>query len=621
MISHSSSSFKYPDYISALPADEFIKLAEKKQQLYDEGLAQVRTTLDQYSALRNNIVTDAEREYFDTAMTKLVKQVNSNAGIDFSYKANVDAVLNMGQYVERDDNILTAISNGKEIRRRQSELSKMDSKKRSAANDFFFMNDAQQYLSSGKVGQKIAYGKTYEEYYDLTEKWNDFMKSQKITPSQTSISAPGQGTGYGPAYLLKRTEEGYSEADIASRFRSFLQADPKAMRQLQIDSQYNLNRLGKDNAYQGFVEYNKTIADDASLKAQQQAQLVAAYEDAYSKAPSATTKAQLEQAKQGLQYFEQVRVKANENVNKPYDEFDIQEYSQIYQDKFISNMGNMYAAKKVTDDLIGNKYWEEQQKNNRVYLQHNLALERERAKIKINQEINYLGTAKNEIVVPEMNKIIKNIQGNQMSQLVALAQEARKDFADPQNAVASNNLIKFVEEVEKIKNQSGVAQLTGLKTLIKNYLGPKKLNWNYKPAVAQILGFTDAVSVKDYDNTINNALTQIDQMISFIDNEKKSDNGVSKPFSFSNSFDYSLGNIDNLNFFMNRNRLTDRYAVGLPSSIGYTTKPMLDAAGNIAKDKDGNPIMINTKSVDYTNKVNKGPKFSSEVDISSLGIE
>ena len=110
-------------------------------------------------------------------------------------------------------------------------------------------------------------------------------------------------------------------------------------------------------------------------------------------------------------------------------------------------------------------------------------------------------------------------------------------------------------------------------------------------------------------------------MISFIDNEKKSDNGVSKPFSFSNSFDYSLGNIDNLNFFMNRNRLTDRYAAGLPSSIGYTTKPMLDAAGNIAKDKDGNPIMINTKSVDYTNKVNKGPKFSSEVDISSLGIE
>jgi hypothetical protein len=618
MISHASSSFKYPDYISALPADEFIKLAEKKQQLYDEGLAQVRNTLDQYSALRNNIVTDAEREYYDTAMTKLVKQVNSNAGIDFSYKSNVDAVLNMGQYIERDDNILTAISNGKEIRRRQTELSKMDSKKRSAANDFFFMDDAQKFLSSGKVGQKISYGKTYEEYYDLTEKWNDFMKSQKITPSQTSISAPGQKTGYGDAYLLKRTEEGYSEADIASRFRSFLQTDPKAMRQLQIDSQYNLNRLGKDNAYQGYVEYNQTIAADAATKAQQQAELVAAYEEANTKVPSATTQAQLEQAKQNLQYFEQVRVKANENVNKPYDQFDIQEYSQIYQDKFIANMGNQYAAKKVTDDLIGNKYWEEQQKNNRVYLQHNLALERERAKIKLNQEINYLGTAKNEVVVPQMNTVIKAVATPEaLSQLVRLAEEARKDFSDPMKAAASNNLIKFTQEVGKLADKSGVAQLEGLEKIIKTYLGSNKLNYFYKPAVAKILGFKNATTPADYDNAIAQALNQINSMKTFVQNEKAADNGVSKPFSFSNSFDYSLGSVDNLNFFMNSGQLTDRYAVGLPSSIGYTTKPAVDpTTGKVIPGQE-----ITTKNVDYKNTVNKGPKFSSEVDISSLGIE
>jgi hypothetical protein len=617
MISHASSSFKYPDYISALPADEFIKMAEKKQQLYDEGLAQVRTTLDQYSALRSNIVTDAEREYFDTAMTKLVKQVNSNAGIDFSYKANVDAVLNMGQYLERDDNILTAISNGKEIRRRQSELSKMDSKKRSAANDFFFMNDAQQYLSSGKVGQKISYGKTYEEYYDLTNQWNEFMKSQKITPSQTSISAPGQGTGYGPAYLLKRTEEGYSQADIASRFRSFLSTDPKAMRQLQIDTQYNLNRLGKDNAYQGFVEHNRTIAEDASVKAQQQAQLVAAYEEAYSKAPSVTTQTQLEQARQGLEYFEQVRVKANENATKPYDQFDLQEYSQIYQDKFISNMGNMYAAKKVTDDLVTNKYWEEQQKNNRVYLTHNLALERERAKIKLNQEINYLGTAKNEIVVPEMNTLIKNLGQEQLSQLQILAEEARKEFKDPRQAVASNNLIKFKEGIADLSTKSGVEQLTALKKLMKDYLGSDKLNYFYKPHVAKILGLNNVTSVADYDDRISTILSQIDQTITMVKNEKASDNGVSKPFSFSNSFDYSLGSVDNLNFLLNRNQLTDRYAVGLPSSVSYSTKPAIDPI-------TGKPIPgadLTTKNVDYTNKVNKGPKFSSEVDISSLGVE
>ena len=400
------------------------------------------------------------------------------------------------------------------------------------------------------------------------------------------------------------------------------------MRQLQIDSQYNLNRLGKDNAYQGFVEYNKTIADDASLKAQQQAQLVAAYEDAYSKAPSATTKAQLEQAKQGLQYFEQVRVKANENVNKSYDDFDIQEYSQIYQDKFISNMGNMYAAKKVTDDLITNKYWEEQQKNNRVYLQHNLAMERERAKIKINQEINYLGTAKNEIVVPEMNTLIKGAASiNTLNEIKSIAQQVAQDAVDDgfvktrEQSKPANHLASFAQEAKALTTKSGIDQLKGLKDLVQKHLVGKNLNWQYKVALAKALGFRDVSSPDDYNNNIDNAIKQLDNTIKLFEAEKAADGGINKPFSFSNSFDYSLGSLDNLNFFLNSDRLTDRYAVGLPSSIGYTTKPMLDAAGNIAKDKDGNPIMINTKSVDYTNKVNKGPKFSSEVDISSLGIE
>ena len=627
MISHSSKSFKYPDYISPLPADEFIKLAEKKQQMYDEGVSKVRNTLDQYSNLRGTIKTEAEQKYFDEAMNNLVKSINSNAGLDFSYKSNVDAVINMGRYIEKDDNIITAVNNGKEIQRRAEVLSKLDSKKRSAANDFFFMQDAQEYQKANTVGKKIAYGKGYEEYYDISEKWNEFMKSQKVTPSTTSFATSEQGSPYGPAYILKRTEEGYSEADIAKRFRAFLSNDPKALRQLNIDASYNLAQLGKEGAYEGFIQHQTAIAESSEVELQKANSMVSQLEKAYRANPSNTIKENLTQAKANLDYFKQARALATQKMNTPFEEFNPQEYANIYQDKFIANASNMYAGKKVTDDLIGNKYWEEQQKNNRLYLQHDLALKRESAKIRMQQESLYRGTVAEEVVVPQMNTLLKNLNSNTASQFLKMREFALQEFSQNPTKGTPHNLNEFVKGLSEAQQLTGTAQIAKIKSLIKNHLTGGKINWNYKKPIAAILGFK-ANSPEEYDNQINAVLNEMDQFDNFVKRStsvqpgEDPDMAMLKPFSFANEFNSSVGNLGNFNFLLNSNRLTDRYGVGLPASTSFASEPVVDAMGKVVLDQEtGKPIYTTKKSTNFKNTINKGPKVSTELDFSSLDID
>lgn len=354
-ISAQHTRFVYPDYVSALPADDLINLAVKKQEMYTEGLAKVQQNVDAYGQLRNNIKTDVEREYFDKTMNNLVSTINQSAGLDFSIKGNVQAVLNIGKPLERDEYITTAISNGKEITRRQEQLSKMKPGERSVVNDYFYMKDVSDYMQSGKLGQKIGYGKEYTSYVDLSKDWMEFMKTQKPNQNETF----NMQSGMGPAYIEKVTTEGFDATDLANKFKVFISTDPNKLRQFQMDASYSLEQVGKEGAYQGYVEDMQAKA----LTAAENAKLFKAETDrlqkAYNTTKSTAVKSQLEQAKQKATYYEQSRLLAEQKASTSFEDFDLGEYMEIYEHKFATNMGNMYATQKVSRDLISNEYWKE----------------------------------------------------------------------------------------------------------------------------------------------------------------------------------------------------------------------------------------------------------------------
>jgi hypothetical protein len=554
MITHKPQNFIYPDYISPLPADEFIKAAVKKQEMYDAGLAQVQQTVDGYAQMRNLMLTDEEKKYFDDNMTAMVKEINNNAGLDFSFKQNVSAVLGLGRQLENNPYILNAVSNGKEVQRRQQVLSSLDGSKRSAANDYMYMKDVQDYIAGGGLGKKLTTGKGYEEYYDLSKDWDEFMKSVKGTVSfDEFVSDPKN-----PAYIQKITTEGFSKEDIASRFQSYLASNPKALRQLQIDTGYNLDRLGKENAYAGYTDAMRKQAESASVQASNYAQMVSQLEAAYNKNQSPTVKSQLDQAKARLTYYENARVAANEEANKPYDQFDINEYSTMYMADMVNNMSNMYAGQKVKKDLITNEYWKEARADSRALATHNRAVELEKTKAALERRTTYDRMAKQAVVdLPNTQVMLKNVSmGNAIPNLQAIENLATQEG----NSGAAGNLAAFIGNIGKATNQRGLEQIKTIRTAIKQIQSGASLNAKYKSAVAMALGF----SVNPYDQEgYSRAMNQVRSELDNIEKLMKTEVDSRTPVSFNYGFDYTKGSFNDMNFILNADQISDQFAIGL----------------------------------------------------------
>ena len=381
-ISAQHTKFEYPDYIAPLPADDLVKIALKKQELYDQGVAQVQSQVDAYTDLRNNLYRDVDKAYFDETMTKYVTAINSSAGLDFSKKANLNAVLNIGKPLEKDNNIISAIQNGREIQRRQKELKSLDQSKRNNSNDWFYMNDVQDYLNSDQLGVSLAKDKAYVEFYDISDKVMEYVKTFSKEQQDEFFAEMGKA-GTPEGYIQKITQQGFNQTELANRVKSMLSTDPKAIQQLGIDARYNFNQLGKENAYKGYIE-DQTLKEVAvSTRLQETQSAILDLEKSNAKIKSPIVSEQIKSLKQNLieltQYSQQLKI----NSNKTIDQFNMEDYFEIYQNKFITNLANTYSTQKVSRDLKDDKIWDNMQKMNLEYYKATLDINKEKAKARI----------------------------------------------------------------------------------------------------------------------------------------------------------------------------------------------------------------------------------------------
>lgn len=346
-ISANHNKFVDSQYISALPADDLINLAVKKQEMYTEGINKVQQSVDAYGQLRNNIKTDVEREYFDKTMDNLVKTINSSAGLDFSMKGNVQAVLNIGKPLERDEYITTAISNGNEITRRQETLGKLKSDERSAANDADYFEDVQDYMKSGKLGYKLG-SKEYTPYIDISKDINERMKSAKENGT-VQIMMDGK-------YIKTESTKGLTPNEVAAKIAAGLGA--KEQNQLRIDAMYDLKQRGVEQGHAEVVGYYtnlKQASESTLLESQQQLRDAQA---AYDKAPTESARQALEAVRGPL---EEARVQvevANKNLTKVSDpaNFNPNQYVSLFTHNFIANQANAYAYKQVEEKIQADPY-------------------------------------------------------------------------------------------------------------------------------------------------------------------------------------------------------------------------------------------------------------------------
>ena len=247
MISHRSKGFEYPDYISPLPADEFIKGALLKQKMYDEGIDKVQQQLDTYGQIRKGLLKEEDKAYFDQESTKLVNALNKNAGLDFANKNNVRSAMSLGKNLVNDPIISNAAESTATYKKMMEEYSKLDPKNRNSVNDYFFMKDINSWMKDGKTGSSLKYN-PYTIYTDEHVKlWGEL--SQKLQPDSVDVPVFDGKSG---EWIVQKKYSGVSAERFRTAYLNGLSGQAKA--QLEMEARYALEVGDRDQINSMYAE-------------------------------------------------------------------------------------------------------------------------------------------------------------------------------------------------------------------------------------------------------------------------------------------------------------------------------------------------------------------------------
>ena len=342
-ISAQHTKFEYPDYISPFPADELIKLAVKKQEMYDEGRSLVQKQIDTYSQIRSELVKDQDKEYFDKSMSSLVKSINGSAGLDFSNKSNVQAVLNIGKPFENDSNLTKAVQSSKNYSKMMEEYKKLDPKFKSPSNDHAYFKGIKSWMDDPNVGSSLGYSQ-YKPYADgVVKKWGELEKELK-PDIQTVYEQSPDGR-----WITKQKISGVDQDRFMKAYMSSL--TPQEQEQLRLDAEYALDLKGKDNVFSNWQQSQQTNLDAYN---RQLSDLEAKRSTAASKLGEndPTTLRLDSEIKKAKMFRDATATKAS----KTPDTIDQSELVSYLIDNQVFDAAEGYAYKQVESDLNENKY-------------------------------------------------------------------------------------------------------------------------------------------------------------------------------------------------------------------------------------------------------------------------
>lgn len=342
-IAHISTPLATTEYVDPISFDLFKDVVLKKQELYNEGRSLVQQTLDTTSQIEGMLANDADKEYFRQEMKKYVDAVNKNAGLDFSHKGNVQAVLNIGRPLENDQILSTAIKSSQNKKRMLEERQKMDPKLVSPANDAIFFDPIINYSQSTTPGAALEYTPYIPYSNEISETLPKIIDKLKPTITEEySYDSSGR-------YLIKRK---YTELD-AARIKNALMGSlsPAGQKQLLIDAQYDLKVKGKEGILPDYSNYLTTQAKSSALR-------VADAKANYQKSVETFGKndPRTQEAFSRLNQYEVAHdVYVSKATRNPQD-IPQDELVNFLVDQNLSDATGSYAYKNIESDMDADKY-------------------------------------------------------------------------------------------------------------------------------------------------------------------------------------------------------------------------------------------------------------------------
>lgn len=244
-ISHAHKTIEASDYINPISFDNFKDVVTKKQDMYNEGRSLIQKQIDAYSQIADSLPKPEQRAYFEQEMEKLGKAINDNAGLDFSVKANTQAVLNIGKPLERDPIIINGIESAKNINKMKEEYAKLDPSLKAPENDALFYGHINDWYTNGKIDEKLDY-QPYKPYQKgVVDKYGSVIKELKPIV-ETVITQTPDGRWI--------TTNKISSVDAKRVYDAYMGAlTPAEQEQLVISARYKMNQTGKTSVAQEYL--------------------------------------------------------------------------------------------------------------------------------------------------------------------------------------------------------------------------------------------------------------------------------------------------------------------------------------------------------------------------------
>ena len=485
-ISARHTKFEYPDYISPFPADELIKLAVKKQEMYDEGRSLVQKQIDTYGQIRNQLVKDQDKEYFDKSMGGLVKAINQSAGLDFSNKSNVQAVLGIGKPFESDSNLINAVNSSKNYTKMMEDYKKLDPKLKSPSNDHAYFKGIKSWMDNPNVGAQLGYSQ-YKPYADgVVKKWGELEKDLK--PNIETVyeqSADGR-------WITKQKISGVDQERFMKAYMSSL--TPQEMEQLQMDASYSLDVKGKENV---FEKWQQSQQNNLGAYNRQVEELEGKRQQAISKLGEndpMTLKldAEIKKAKMYRDATADKASKTLETIN------DAELVSYLIDDQ-VFNAAEGYAYQQVESDLNENKYTLEAYKSSLNIGEYQAKAQVDIQKAAVLDQMGLSSSADGSSSKKQGSPV--GYQQAKEKDLTNL--EVTQDFTELNSLSTAENRKLY----DGISNLSGYKLSEDGKSIVPNYAVDKNGVKTYKSTVADVLAMANAEN--DVDTPASTTLTRL----------------------------------------------------------------------------------------------------------------
>ena len=375
MISHRSRRVRLPDYVDPLPPEDFLKGITYRQKAYDEGIALVQKQLDNYRTVRDSLAKPQDKQYFDQEALKLVKAINSKAGLDFSAKSNVLSVLNTGKQLVNDPVIKQAAESTSTYNKMMEEYNKLDASKKSAVNDYFFFKELKAWQNDGKYGSKLNYN-PYTVYTDEPVK----LKTELISKLKPDVQEVFETDEKGQ-WIKKYKYTGVSGDRFKQAYNSTLSAQGK--NQLRMEAQYLIETGNKAAYSRSYTDYLTSAVNELNEKLSESGVDLQNKVTKYGEYAPEVTKLNAKIA--DLQVTQQVlQNRLNQASNGQLSDDVLASY---IQDQLLSEAAGAFAYQQKEQEIKANPYTLD-----RARTANDLALHKAKAQYNLKHGLNADGT-------------------------------------------------------------------------------------------------------------------------------------------------------------------------------------------------------------------------------------